>query len=104
MEIPIHKQSIGRENAIKLAETNWWELCNHREIAGFQLFTEELCCPFDVFHEALEKSIGRPVFSHEIGLNYDGIVAEFLGEKEPPTIDEIFGLIPEEKRIIIAAV
>lgn len=95
------RQSIGREKAIALAESNWWELCDHREIAGFQLFTEELCCPFDVFHDAVEKSLGRPVWTHEFGLNYDGIVAEFLGERQPPTMEEIIGLIPEEKRVIV---
>ena len=64
---------------------------------------DELCCPFDVFREAVEKSLGRPVFTHEFGLNYDGIVAEFLGEGEPPTLDEIIAMIPEDKRIVIIA-
>jgi hypothetical protein len=26
---------------------------------------------------------------------------KFLGEREPPTLEEIFNLIPEEKRIIV---
>ena len=95
------RQSIGQKKAIELAESNWWELCNHREIAEFQLFTEELCCPFGVFHEAVEKSLGRPVFTHEFGLNYDGIVAEFLGERDALSMTDIIELIPEEKRIIL---
>jgi hypothetical protein len=32
--------------------------------------------PFDVFHEAVEKTIGRPVFTHEFGVNANGIRAE----------------------------
>jgi len=95
------RQRIGKQKAIELAETHWWELCDHREIAEFQLFTKELCCPFDVFHEAVEKSLGRPVWTHEFGLNCDGICSEFLGEKEPPTWEEILELIPEEKRIVV---
>lgn len=97
----MNQQSIGKEKAIELAETHWWERCDHREIAEFQLFTKELCCPFGVFHEAVEKSLGRPVWTHEFGLNYDGIVQEFLGEREPPTFEEILGLIPEEKRLVV---
>lgn len=96
-----YQQSIGREKAVELANTNWWELCEPREIAEFQLFTVELCCPFSVFHEAIEKALGRPVWTHEFGLNYDGIVQEFLGEREAPTMQEIIELVPEEKRLAI---
>jgi hypothetical protein len=96
------KTSVGKENAIKLYNSNWWEKLSHREIAGVQLFTIELCCPFDVFHEAVEKSLDRPVFTHEFGLNYDGICSEFLGGKEAPTFEDIMNLIPEEKRIVVS--
>ena len=95
------KNSIGKEKAIQLYNSNWWEGLSYREIAEFQLFTTELCCPFDVFHEAVEKSLGRPVFTHEFGLNYQGISKESLGEKESPTMDEILDLIPQEKLIVI---
>jgi hypothetical protein len=93
--------SIGKENAIELYHSNWWEGLTYREIAGVQLFTTELCCPFDVFHEAVEKSLGRPVFTHEFGLNYSGICEEFLGEREQPTLEEVLNLIPEDKRIVL---
>jgi len=95
-------KSIGREKAIELYDSNWWELCDEREITEFQLFVEELCCPFEIFHAALEKTIERPVWTHELGLNLEGIQREFLGEKAPPTMEEILNLIPEEKRIVVA--
>ena len=57
--------------------------------------------PFDVFHLALEKTIGRPVFTHEFALNLDGLKEELFGEKNPPTLEEILNMIPEDKRIII---
>lgn len=95
-------QSIGKKKAIELAESQWWKLASPREIAMFQMFTNELCCPFSVFHEALEKALERPVWTHELGLNGAGIRAELLGEQPPPTMDEIINLIPEEKRIIIS--
>lgn len=96
------KNTIGKENAIKLYESNWWKGLTHREIAGFQLFTTELCCPFDVFHEAVEKSLGRPVYTHEFGLNYKGICSEFLGESESPTLEQILSLIPDEKLVVFS--
>ena len=92
---------IGKEKAIELYETEWWKENSYRKIAEFQLFTAELCCPFDVFHEAVEKSLGRPVFTHEFGLNYGGICKEFLGEKEPPTMNEILHMIPQGKLIVV---
>jgi hypothetical protein len=52
-----------------------------------------------VFQEAVEKSLGRPVFTHEFGLNYQGICKEVLGEREPSTMEEILNLIPKEKLI-----
>ena len=95
------QNSIGKELAIAYYDTEWWKDKSYREIAEFQLFTTELSCPFDVFHEAVEKSLNRPVFTHEFALNYDGICKEFLGEKEPPTMNEILSLIPQEKLIVI---
>lgn len=94
--------SIGRDKAIALSETHWWELCTPREIAEFQLFTTELCCPFAVFHEAMETSLGRPVWTHEFGMSFDGLVKEFLGEQGPPTMQQIIDLIPAEKRVVIS--
>lgn len=95
------QQSIGRERAIALAKTEWWKGRTPREIAKFQLFTVELSMPFDVFHEALEASLDRPVFPHELGVAWESIMQEFLGERDKPTMEEIMGLIPEEKRLAI---
>jgi len=97
----IKRQSIGKDKAIALANSNWWEGRSAREIAKFQLFTEELSMPFDIFHQKLEEALGRPVWTHELGLNFDGIALEFLGEKDAPTMDEIIELIPAEKRILV---
>jgi hypothetical protein len=92
---------LTQEQAIKLGESKFWEKMSYRDRAGFQLFEERLCMPFGVFHEAVEKSLGRPVWTHEFGMNLDGIKKEFLGVKQAPTFQEIIDLIPPEKRIII---
>ena len=56
--------------------------------------------PFDVFHEAVEKTCGRPVFTHEFGLSRDRLVLEIKGLVNAPTFDEVLSLIPAEKRIV----
>lgn len=92
---------MTKEQAIALSESKFWEDMTPRQIAEFQWFEPFLCMPFDVFHKALEETLGRPVWTHEIALDRDGITKELRGEKGPPTFEEIVGLIPEEKRIIV---
>ena len=103
MNTKYKSQSIGKEKAIALANSGWWEGRTPREIAEFQLFTDEMTMPFGVFHESLEKTLGRPVCTHELVEDFDGIAMELLGEKDAPTMEEIIGLIPEEKLIILMA-
>jgi hypothetical protein len=92
---------MTKKQAIALAESKFWETMSFRERAMFQMFEEKLCMPFSVIHEAIEKTLGRPVFTHEFGLNFDGLKKELLGEANPPTFEEILNLIPEEKRMIV---
>lgn len=55
--------------------------------------------PFDVFHKAVEDTLGRPVFTHEFAGT--SIMEELRGEKAAPTFEEIMNLIPVEKRIVV---
>lgn len=100
-DAPNPGQEISKERAIALYESKFWLTMSPRERAEFQMFTTRLCMPFDVFHEAVEKTLGRPVFTHEFGLNRDGLMAELRGEKPAPSFEEIVNLIPEEKRLIV---
>jgi hypothetical protein len=101
MSAKYQTQSIGRDRAIKLAKSQWWVDESPESIARFQLFTDELCMPFDVFHESIEKALGGPVFTHEFGMNSDGLRGELLKQSPAPTFDEIINLIPSEKRVLI---
>jgi hypothetical protein len=94
---------MTKEQAIALGESKFWEGMTHRQIAEFQMCEEKLCMPFSVFHEAVEKTLRRPVFTHEFGLNYQGLKNEFFNGKTAPTLEDIINLIPEEKRIIVCA-
>lgn len=73
------------------------------QIAEFQLEQKLSCVPFDVFHESLEKALGRPVFTHELCLGEGcvGLLKELRGEKKSPTLEEVINLIPEDKRVIV---
>lgn len=94
-------KQLTREQAIEFGENNVHENWTNEQIVRFQLFQDKMCMPFSRFHEAIEKVLDRPVFTHEFAMNYEGIVLEYLGEKEPPTFEEIIELIPEDKRIIV---
>lgn len=73
---------------------------NHRQIAEFQIEQDRLCMPFSVFHEAIEKTLGRPVYTHEF-VNSEGLRKELYGEKPAPTFEEILDLIPKDKHVLI---
>lgn len=93
---------VTKEQAIALAKSGFWKNLSYRERATFQLFEEKLCMPWEVFHEAIEKTLGRPVYTHEFaGKNMDRLKSELVGERSAPTVDEILNLIPAEKRIVI---
>jgi len=94
-------RQLKKEQAISFGESGLYDCMSYREIAEFQIQQKCLCMPFSVFHEALEKSLGRPVFTHEFGLNIDGLKDELFKGTEPPTLEDIINLIPEEKRVVI---
>ncbi len=81
-------------------QTEWWESATAHEITGLILYDRRQLCPFDVFHEAIEKSLGRPVWTHEFGMNWKGLIAEYEGG-DSPSFDEIVDLIPASKRIVV---
>jgi hypothetical protein len=99
----MEQNRIGREAAIALHDSGWWVGKSAREIAEFQMLTAELCMPFGVFHQAMEESLGRPVWTHEFGLDMPGLMAELMGERPTPSFDAILALIPEDKRVLVVA-
>ena len=101
MKEPIWIKSIGREAAIAVAATKWWEGKPARDVALFALQTRELCLPMDEFYRALHDALGRPVYTHEIALSAEELRQELLGERDAPTFEEIVNLIPADKRIVI---
>lgn len=95
-------EQFTEKEAIAFAKNEGWKEMTHKQRAAFQLYHGNLCMPFNVFHESIEKALGRPVYTHEFGLNWDGLKAELLGEVDAPTLKQVIDMIPEEKRIIVA--
>lgn len=56
--------------------------------------------PFDKIHQRIEELVGRPVWTHEMGLNWAGLVEEAASRKAP-TMQEIIDLVPPEKLIVV---
>lgn len=93
---------MTKEHAIALYESGWWKDKSPHSICMFQLFEERLCMPFGDYQMAVEKALGRPVWTHEFGsAGTEQLRKEFLGERAAPTFEEICGLIPEAKRIVV---
>lgn len=94
-------KQLTKEQAIELYKSDAWRDWTDEEVVRFQLFQQKLCMDFSRFHKAIEKVLDRPVYTHEFGMNYEGIVEEYLGTKKASTFDEIINMIPQEKRIIV---
>ena len=95
-------RQLTKEQAIKFYNSKEYENWTPNRIVDLQLFQDRLCIPFPVFHEAIEKVLKRPVFTHEFAFR-DRLVKEYRGDKPAPTLEEIINLIPKEKRVVIFA-
>ena len=82
-------------------ENKWWESSDPFEVAWGQLNEPALIMYFGKFHEAIEKALGRPVYTHEFGLNAEGLKEEMQGKRPAPSLNEIIEMIPEEKRVVV---
>ena len=57
---------LSKQQAIEMARNGSYKKWNDFELVQRQLFTARLFVPsFDIFHEAVEKVLGRPVWTHE---------------------------------------
>lgn len=94
-------KQLSEEEAINIAKSGVWKTWTKEKIAWFQIHQDRLCIPFNVFQDAVSYVLDRPVWTHEFGLNRDGLIAEMEGKISKPTLDDIVNLIPKDKRILI---
>lgn len=97
-------KQLTAEEAVAFGKSKQWESMTLRERAEFQFGQKLLCMPFAVFHEAVEKTLGRPVYTHEFGLNNEGLIAEMQGKRFPPDMDTILGMLPKDKTIVVGVI
>jgi len=66
------------EQSAALYEAKFWEKLTEQQKALFQIFEDKLCMPFDVFHESVEKTIGRSVQIIEFGVSFENLRNEVI--------------------------
>ena len=94
-------KQLTEMEAIILCDSGKWKEWTYRERAWFQMHQERLCMPFTVFHEAVEKTLGRPVWTHEFGSEgHKRLLQELEGKMEAPTFEEILNMLPAGKTIV----
>lgn len=94
---------LTRDQAIELAESGVWREWSARQRALFQLRCKRLCMDFSVFHESIEATLGRPIFTHEFALNREGLYQELVGHGDAPSLEVIIRMLPPDKTIIVSA-
>ncbi|MFA5937579.1 MAG: hypothetical protein WC822_06915 [Candidatus Paceibacterota bacterium] len=93
-------EQLTEEQAISFYNSKEWMNMSDEDIVKLQLFQDRLCLPFDRFHKAIGKVLGRPVWTHEFAYRAN-LIAEYNKTRPMPTLSEIMNLIPESKRIVV---
>lgn len=89
MKQTYQRYSIGKDTAIALYDSGWWKDQLPKDIALFQLFTDELAMPFNDFQGAIEAVVKHPVFTHQFVTCYDLLAKEVLDGVDQPTEQEL---------------
>ena len=69
-------EQITEEEAVRIYTSGEWKNWTDEQIAEKQLYQRRLCVPFDKFHAAMEKVLGRPIWTHEFA-NSSALIAEY---------------------------
>ena len=77
------------------------EMSGEERVAEMTLLAGITTVPFSMIHQRIEALVGRPVYTHEIGTDWEGLVAEAGNQAPPATMQEIIELIPEPKRLVV---
>lgn len=93
-------EQITKEQAIAIYDGGEWKDWTDEDVVRFQLYQDRLALPFSRFQLAMEKVLGRSVWTHEFAFR-DGLIAEYEGRRPKPTFGDILALIPKEKRIML---
>ncbi len=87
---------FSKEEAKAISESRVWAEWTDVQILHLQLFQNHLCMPFGRYHTALERCLGRPVYTNTIEYNKPKLIKEFLSIASTHSFEEIMELIPQE--------
>lgn len=76
----LKENEMTKEEAIEMFKSEWWKNKTPKEIVEFQLYEDRICIPFGDFHEAIEKVLGRSVWTHEFA-DIKCLQEEFEGKR-----------------------
>ena len=93
-------RQLSKEEAVGFHESRAWETMSDESVVKLQLYQERLCLPFERFHSAMEKVLGRPVWTHEFASS-ERLQQEYEKAGPKPTFEEIVSLLPQDKVIIV---
>ena len=96
------ENTLTEGHAAQLYNAKFWEGMAVVDRAKFQINEPILCMPFDVFHEAVSKAAGYPVFTHEFAeLTH---LRDAMGiDKRAWNFEEVLSVLTPEKRTQVLA-
>ena len=96
-------RQLTKEEAIDFANSEFWRTLTDEQIAHFQMEQDKLCMPFSRYHKALEKCLGRSVWTHEFA-DRDGLRDELNGKVPALSFEEILAKLPAGKTVIVRGI
>lgn len=95
-------EQLTQEQAIAVYESGEWKDWGDEEIVKFQLYQDRLAVPFDKFHAAVGRVLGRSVWTHEFSSsNHANLIAEYEKRRPAPTFADILALLPQDRVIVV---
>lgn len=94
-------KQLTEEEAKALYDSGDWKDWCDAHIVRFQLFQDRPCVPFDRFHKAMERVLGRPVWRHEFA-DAERLREEYSKDRSAPSLEDILAQVPAEKLIVVA--
>ena len=88
---------LTEDQASEFYHKGRWEAMSLEERARFQFSQDRLCMPFGIFHEAAEKALGRPVWTHEF-IDLKRLLEELDGRHPRATMSEIMNSLTDRMR------
>lgn len=94
------RRSIGRENAVKMFQDEWWVGKRYKDIALVGLSLAELTLPLTILHLAVENTLARAISPKDVRTEPERFLAEILGGLPPLTVIQIAEIAKRKDKLI----